>query len=112
LIFWPRESVWTSILSFSFSCSLSGCFSFIYSSVAGLSNVADPSKGTLGSEGLLCWTAYLAHLSSDGYKNSMHKKWTHFYKLFSRFKSADDQYLTHFLTSFFVCVQMKLVQTS
>jgi hypothetical protein len=39
-----------------------------------LSNVADPSKGTMGSEGLLCWTAYLAHLSSDGYKNSMHKK--------------------------------------
>jgi hypothetical protein len=47
---------------------------FINSNVAGLSNEADPSKGTMGSEGLLCWTAYLAHLSSDGYKVSMHKK--------------------------------------
>jgi hypothetical protein len=118
LIFWQRESVWTYILSFSFSCSLSECFSFIYlfTLLIPMWLVClmwqTPSKGTMGSEGLLCWTAYLEHLSSLGYNNSMHKKWTHFYKLFSRFKSGDDRYLVHFWTIFLVCVQMKLVQNN
>ncbi len=66
----------------------------------------------MGNEGLLCCIAYLAHHSSLGYKISIHKKATHFYKSFSLFKSGDDQYLAHFSTMFLVCVQMKLVQTT